>query len=176
MIVSRRIDTTTFNRKARVPKAVGYKTGGDDPVFIQPFQVPTFNLSKKMRKPIPECPAKPPTNAPLMTLQEGSDLKLGLYTPQLVGIPLKVPVYIRTIDVDPMEDADEIFTDFQKPYNYNLGIRPEVRSLLITNVNEPAPPMFRAGRPVEKMKFPIGPTQYRDTFSEGLAEMLRTRQ
>lgn len=172
MIVSRRIDTYVAPRSVRVPKAVEYKTGGDDPVFMQPFQKANFNISKKIRKPYIPGPSAPRTNAPLMVLQEGSDLKSGLYTPQAKGIPLKVPVF-RPVYLDPMEGAEEISTDFQTPYNYNLGIRPEARNLTISRVSEPAPAMFRPGRPVEAMKFSVPPSQYRDRFAEELAEMLR---
>jgi hypothetical protein len=172
MIVSRRIDTQmATGRKLKAHKSVQYRTGGDDPVFMQPFQTATFNLSRKIRKPIPAPFPAPSTNAPLMTLQEGSDLKRGVFMTESVGIPLKVPVYVRTVDVDPMEEADEINTDFQMPTNFNAGIRPGVRGLTFSKVSEPAAPMFRAGRPATTT---IGPTQFRDRFSEELAEMLRT--
>lgn len=172
MIVSRRIDTYVAPRSVRVPKAVEYKTGGDDPVFMQPFQKAHFNVSRGIRKPYPKGPAAPRTNAPLMVLQEGSDLKSGLYTPQAVGIPLKVPKFIPRA-IDPMMEADEVSTDFQAPINYNLGIRPEPRNLLISKVSEPAPAMFRPGRAPEKMQFEMPAVQYRDKFSQQLAEMLR---
>lgn len=172
-IVSRRIDTQMpIGKKLRVPKAVEYRTGGDDPVFIQPFQTPTFNLSKKIRKPIPAPPSAPSTNAPLMTLQEGSDLKRGIYEAQSIGIPLKVPVYRATGVIDPMEEATEIDTNFQMPIDFNRGIRPGVRGITFSKVSEPSAPMFREGRPAPTI---TGPTAFRDKFAEGLAEMLQTR-
>lgn len=173
-IVSRGIDTQIpLGRKLRVPKAVEYKTGGDNPVFIQPFQTPTFNLSKKIRKPIPAPPSAPSTNAPLMTLQEGSDLKRGLYAQESVGIPLKVPVYRATGMIDAMDEADEISTDFQRPTDFNAGIRPGVRGLTFSKVSEPGPPVFRTTAPGTTTTMPVA---FRDTFSEGLAEMLQTRR
>lgn len=171
-IVSRRIDTQMpIGKKLRVPKAVEYTTGGDDPVFMQPFQTPTFNLSKKIRKPIPAPPSAPSTNAPLMTLQEGSDLKRGLFTPQSIGIPLKVPVF-RPTSMEVVDDRDEINTDFQVPTNFNAGIRPGVRGITFSKVSEPSAPMFRMTAPGTTTTMPVA---FRDTFAEGLAEMLQTR-
>ena len=170
-LVSRRIDTFAITGKKHVPTAVGFKKGGDDPMFVQPPQVAHFNVSKSIRKAIPAPPPKPSTNAPLMTLQEGSDLKGGIFAPQSVGIPLKIPVY-RPTTISHMEDADEVSTDFQHPLPLDMGIRPGIRPLTLSKVSEPSAPMFRPGGHKIQVDRPAH-TEYRDRYSELLAEMRR---
>lgn len=141
-------------RKKRNFKAVQRSVPGSDVVSATPRQVPMFNISKHILKPyIYNGEFTPKKNVvPLKSLQEGSHAKgAALFNAPILLIPepLRQPIpRTRTIDVsDLMAEMEEI--PFDKPFNYNAGIRPGLRQVKGDAVEEPdAPFPTRAGHAV----------------------------
>jgi hypothetical protein len=127
-------------RKRRNFKAVSRSVPGSDIEFKQPEQLPTFNLSKKIRKPfIVEEPPKF-KGVPLKSLQQFSHAEgASLFDAPMLLIPEPLNVVVpSTAKIDWDAITAELEVPFQPGFQYDKGIRPGVRNLKPDTVDEPA--------------------------------------
>ena len=132
----------TFIRRKRNFKAVQRSVPGSDIEYAPPPQLPTFNLSKKLKKPF--IVEEPPRfkGVPLKCLQQYSHAEGAMLMDApvtLIAEPLKV-----VIPSTGKIDYDQIIADLEVPFRpefqYDKGIRPGVRNIKLDVVDEPAPP------------------------------------
>jgi len=129
-------------RKKRNFKAVQQSVPGSDIEYVQPPQLPTFNLGKKIMKP--GVVVDPPkfSGVPLKSLQQYSHAEGAMLLDApitLIAEPLNVVVPSGAVI-----DYDGLLADFEVPFRsefeYEKGIRPSVRRLKLDQVDEPAKP------------------------------------
>ena len=159
MIVSAKIDTSAPPRRRRGPIKPVYRTvPGSDVVSAPAPQLPTFNISKRIAKPLLFDPKlnRGPGFVPLKCDQLNS-------RPEGVSL-FNAPVYEVAASLDVPKTAvvhygvDDIFADaniqFEEPLDYKAGIRPTIRRLKETTIYEPVAPFTsRPGGINERRKF-----------------------
>jgi hypothetical protein len=157
MIGSSRIDTDAVGvrPKRRNFKAVSRSVPGSDIAFVQPRQLPTFNISKRIAKPFlyGDAPKLSMGQVPVIQLQECYDEKSMEFAPMLlIPEPLKV-VQDKISGFDFSELAYESSFGEEAAVPYNLGIRPAPRPLnkfSISTISEPSADLYREGKPAKR--------------------------
>jgi hypothetical protein len=156
MIASSRIDISSIGvrPKRRNYKAVQRSVPGSDIAFVQPRQVPTFNVSKGIAKPF-LCETTPKFSmghVPIIQKQQDYAEKSMAFAPvMLIPEPLKV-VEDKVSGFDFRELAFETYFGEEAAIPYNLGIRPAPRPMnkfTIDSIVEPTPELYRQGRPAK---------------------------
>jgi len=128
-------------RRKRNFKAVQRAVPDSSIVSETPRQVPMFCISKHIAKPfIYNAEFTPKGNTvPLKSMQEGSHAAgASLFNAPvfLIPEPLRQPIPVaRTMNIEAMYHSPEV--QFDKPVDYQAGIRPSVRSLKGDHVEEP---------------------------------------
>jgi hypothetical protein len=154
MIASARIDMDALGirPKRRNFKAVSRSVPGSDIAFVQPRQLPTFNLSKRIAKPFlyGDAPKLSGGRVPVINLQECYDEKGFFNAPlYLVPEPLKVVKdEITGFDFSSL-NYDALVGQEVAPA-YNMGIRPGPRQVQISQISEPTGDLYREGTPAKR--------------------------
>lgn len=172
-IVSPKLDFSRVSKgMTRHAIAVQYDAG--DPVyamFAQAPQMPSFSLtSKSIARPTAgDVKGFEPGFVPLLSEQ------FGALKPNIVdcepSAPLKVPSNAPRTAEDIMDLYEDVSIEFEKPIYYNDGLRPSVRPLTLTPVDEPAAPAYRpvgGGR-----KFPVKQMEWASVNDYQLASQMR---
>lgn len=145
------IDAVGIRPKRRNFKAVSRSVPGSDIAFVQPRQVPTFNLSKRIAKPLiyGDAPKLSMGQVPIIKLQECYDEKSMAFAPlYLVPEPLKVVKdQISGFDFSQLT-YESIVGEVAVPYN--MGIRPGARPIQPTQISEPTGDLYREGTPAKR--------------------------
>lgn len=146
------IDAVGIRPKRRNFKAVSRSVPGSDITFVQPRQVPFFNLSKRIAKPFlyGDAPKLSMGRVPVIQLQECYDEKSMAFAPlYLVPEPLKVVKdEINGFDFSSL-NYDALVGQEVTP-NYSLGIRPAPRQLQISQISEPTGDTYQTGTPAKR--------------------------
>lgn len=146
------IDAVGIRPKRRNFKAVSRSVPGSDIEFVQPRQVPTFNLSKGIAKPLiyGDAPKLSMGRVPVIQLQECYDEKSMAFAPlYLVPEPLQVVKdQISGFDFSALTYESLVGTDVAPAYN--MGIRPGARPIQPSQISEPTGNLYREGEPAKR--------------------------
>lgn len=135
--------------------AVQRSVPGSDIQFVQPRQVPTFNLSKSIAKPLiyGDAPKLSMGRVPIIPLQECYDEKSMAFAPvYLVPEPLEV-VKDKISGFDFSQFTYESLFGEEAAVPYNMGIRPGPRPLnnfTINTIAEPSGDINLTGKPAKR--------------------------
>ena len=132
----------TFIRRKRNFKAVQRSVPGSDIAYAQPPQLPTFNLSAKLKKPFIVVDPPQFKGVPLKCLQQYSHAEGAMLMDApilLIPEPLKV-VIPSSAKIDYDRIVADLDVPFRPEFQYDKGIRPGVRNLKVDAVDEPANP------------------------------------
>lgn len=154
MRVSSRIDINAvgIRPKRRTFRAVQRSVPGSDIEFVQPRQVPTFNLSKRIAKPLlyGDAPKLSMGQVPVIQLQECYDEKsMAFASLYLIPEPLAVVKdQISGFDFSALTYDAIVGTDVAPAYN--MGIRPGPRPIQASQISEPTGDLYREGLPAKR--------------------------
>lgn len=143
-VVSRMIDVYSLPRPVMNGNPVGFVPGPPQYApFTQSPQMPCFNVSKNIRKKLFDVSYihGQTGSVPLYTNQFGSEVPR-LFSPMDTGMPtLKVPMLTGTNMG--LDESYEYTPEFQQPIVFSEGIRPSIRPLRETDVQQPTGATFR---------------------------------